>query len=607
MLFALSVTFPAHADFQLSRGWFSGLSEDERIELQKNLTLIGRYSALIDAEFGPSTYRALTAFQAQAGMPGTGVLDEKGTALLSAMARKAMSRFGFNYLQDLRSQSELLMPAAMLTVSSPTDRGMSYSLPNGGIALETIRKPFSEQSFADLYASLSRSSPQRSISYSTYSDARFVVSGTTGARQFYLMFHNALEESVGFSVSWEPAYAEDAQIVALFIASHFLPTRFLQAFEAIDNPNVVSAEPIAPVAEASEATPEFEYQMIGSFAVFDDSPGLIALIGTITQSTPLEFLRALRARPEAHTLMLHSDGGGVDPALIIAHEVRQRGMTTIVPEELYCYSACAFVFLAGAQRMAVGELGVHQVWNESNDLISGQAKLSDVIEAMTDFGVAAEVVSVMLRTPPSQMHIFSPSELEALGINFVYEPAASDPDLTPAPVSENGRTLLLEATDPPSTTGAIPIGGNVQWTQGTDASGLPQLIATVEVPERDMSAVITFGHSSGTQVSQEIAVDVDFAFARPFAGGSIAGLPGILLKSEELVQGKPLQGASARKAENSFVFLLDMADPESMAMLESQPWIDLALVYASGQRAILTLENTEGTRRAFADLGRARP
>ena len=53
-------------------------------------------------------------------------------------------------------------------------------------------------------------------------------------------------------------------------------------------------------------------------------------------------------------------------------------------------------------------------------------------------------------------------------------------------------------------------------------------------------------------------MEINFSVADTFVGGSIAGLPGVLLKNEELVQVRPV-GASARVVGNSFLFALSAA------------------------------------------------
>jgi len=94
--------------------------------------------------------------------------------------------------------------------------------------------------------------------------------------------------------------------------------------------------------------------------------------------------------------------------------------------------------------------------------------------------------------------------------------------------------------------------------------------------------------------------------AESFIGGSIANLPGVLLKDQELVQGQPLTGASARIVGNSFLFALSSASDidveNNINLLTSRSWMDLAMVYGTGRRAILTLEKGEDGATIFADV-----
>src|SRR5690606_39842931 len=100
-------------------------------------------------------------------------------------------------------------------------------------------------------------------------------------------------------------------------------------------------------------------------------------------------------------------------------------------------------------------------------------------------------------------------------------------------------------------------------------------------------------------------MEVSFRVSDSFIGGSVAGLPGVLLKNEELVQGQPLVGASARVVGNSFLFALS-ASPEdantNSELLTSRKWMDLAIIYATGKRAIITLEKDEAAQAMFNEV-----
>lgn len=172
---------------------------------------------------------------------------------------------------------------------------------------------------------------------------------------------------------------------------------------------------------------------VGSFVVFDDVQDAIFLDGEITISTPLDLRRAMSLRPDAKFLVLASPGGLVASALIVADDVHRLGLSTFIPEGMGCYSACAFVFFAGQSRVAAGELGVHQMASDIPDPSGVQYSTADILETLSTFDVPSAVIARMLRTPNESMYVFTPTEIEALGINRSTDSATlSDAPRTPA-------------------------------------------------------------------------------------------------------------------------------------------------------------------------------
>ncbi|WP_189411023.1 hypothetical protein [Neogemmobacter tilapiae] len=145
-------------------------------------------------------------------------------------------------------------------------------------------------------------------------------------------------------------------------------------------------------------------------------PEIVAIVGTIDARTPLNFSRALEEMPRATEVILASDGGSVLPALTIAREIDRLKLNTTILPDTGCYSACAFLFFAGNERASSGELGVHQISSDSGDLESGQLALSDMMDVLSDYNVPDDVIVDMLRTPPEEMHIYTPEQLATLGI-----------------------------------------------------------------------------------------------------------------------------------------------------------------------------------------------
>jgi hypothetical protein len=175
-------------------------------------------------------------------------------------------------------------------------------------------------------------------------------------------------------------------------------------------------------------------------------------------------------------------------------------------------------------------------------------------------------------------------------------------------------------------------------------------------------------------------MEIKFSVAETFIGGSVAGLPGVLLKDEELVQGQPLIGASARVVGNTFLYALSAASGDvalgtasdqveengrfvirgnvlggdstavvqsfggssatfgqvqaggsldmdyvwtsttrfthteaprlyyfaalkaNIELVTSRKWIDFAMIYATGRRAILTLEKDDAAMAMFNEV-----
>ncbi|WP_127144280.1 PAN domain-containing protein [Pelagibacterium montanilacus] len=155
----------------------------------------------------------------------------------------------------------------------------------------------------------------------------------------------------------------------------------------------------------------------GSFAVSSEAPTLALFSGDITPKTPLDFRRLISAHPDVEVVALWSKGGEVHPALLLADDMHQRQMSTIIPKGAECYSACAFLFLSGHNRRAEGELGVHQFYGGEDTASSAQNAVSDIVEILGKFDVPPAMLAQMLRTPPEEMHVFSDEQIVEFGIN----------------------------------------------------------------------------------------------------------------------------------------------------------------------------------------------
>ena len=442
----------ARADYAQSRVWFESLSPEERTETQANLTLLGHYEYLVDGQFGRGTYQALVDFQGSQGRAQTGVLIPRDREKLVALAAAVYRELGMDLVRDKEGQAALIMPLGLLSVKTPGERGNSYEMPDRGVALQTMRRPARERAFRDLFDELAAPGGDRAVTYSNFNENRFVVSGTQGARTFYTLFQNAGTDSVGYTLSWTEQNEARGRMLAIFIASHFTALRYLPA-----------EQEEMKLAETPAVT-----QRIGVFTLPVNAPNVIMLNGEVTHTLASDFSRALAVRPDAEIIVLNSPGGYVDNALQVAREVRRRRMATLVAEGMGCYSACAYIFFAGEPRSVVGELGVHQISAEIADLVLAQTTLSDVLDALDEFGVEQPIISVMLRTPPEDMYVFSAPELTRLGINRGDPVRVADlSTLTMTTNAPSSGTQVSPTTEPagPATGGAAYVELSLQSTR----------------------------------------------------------------------------------------------------------------------------------------------
>ncbi|MCK0149774.1 hypothetical protein MWU54_07055 [Marivita sp. S6314] len=221
---------------------------------------------------------------------------------------------------------------------------------------------------------------------------------------------------------------------------------------------------IFPVSATAQTAEYPNYPVLA----LDKAEGIIAIVDEIDFRTPLAFERTLSEVPNASMLMLNSPGGAVHSALSIAARVRNLGMTTVIFEEHECMSACALIFFAGAERLAWGELGVHQISSPDNqgNMVGGQFALADVIDALNEYDVSSEVIGLMLRTPPGDMYVFSPLENRRYG--FLNEPQT-------AATNSNEPSSEVDLSNPKTWRGKVITGALVssgkKWYASLNADG----------------------------------------------------------------------------------------------------------------------------------------
>lgn len=174
---------------------------------------------------------------------------------------------------------------------------------------------------------------------------------------------------------------------------------------------------IIAVLLASVVPAAAETLTYGSFLISDDHPTVAVLNGPIYSTAPLEFRRLLDEFPDVQTLGLNSDGGDVTGGLLLALEIHDRAIDTVISAGAGCYSACAYVFLAGASRQVNGEIGVHMPravheFDGSRVLVE-----LDIRFALAKFDVPIWIFDGILNTPSDDLRVFDAQESAEIGLN----------------------------------------------------------------------------------------------------------------------------------------------------------------------------------------------
>jgi hypothetical protein len=147
----------------------------------------------------------------------------------------------------------------------------------------------------------------------------------------------------------------------------------------------------------------------GNVIVFEDLPNTAWILGTIEPGDYFDFRRIVR-RNNIETVVLDSPGGAVYEGLQIAAMIHDKGLSTFVPENALCASACAYLYFAGKERIAEGDLGVHQFFGEDDQgsVGSTQYTVSEIVGFLNEFDTPPMVFEYMFQD--IEMYYFSDEE-----------------------------------------------------------------------------------------------------------------------------------------------------------------------------------------------------
>ncbi|MEH6741554.1 MAG: hypothetical protein V7695_23815 [Sulfitobacter sp.] len=194
--------------------------------------------------------------------------------------------------------------------------------------------------------------------------------------------------------------------------------------------------------------------------------------GTITSGLGDQFKEILES--EGPAVYLNSPGGDLEEALKIGRLIRKSGKSTIIgsldgvqrsdflsrpesmPTEGICESACAYIFMGGAERdLGSGKLGLHRFFSTERGLTSDEAQFLSglLVEYMVEMGVDARLFLAASKEGAASMYYISDNE--ALDYDVITPTGYGDFFLEPYLGGVVAATRRLDPTTPYSSVNQV--------------------------------------------------------------------------------------------------------------------------------------------------------
>lgn len=125
--------------------------------------------------------------------------------------------------------------------------------------------------------------------------------------------------------------------------------------------------------------------------------------------------------PAPETVTLNSPGGSVQDAMILGRYMRDAGLNITLRDGDICYSACPYLLAAGVKRSVpeTASVGVHQHYFGKSTILPAFAAVEDiqrgqaeVMRYLDQMGIDTLVMQHALATPPDEIYVLLPEELE---------------------------------------------------------------------------------------------------------------------------------------------------------------------------------------------------
>jgi hypothetical protein len=144
-------------------------------------------------------------------------------------------------------------------------------------------------------------------------------------------------------------------------------------------------------------------------------------------------------------------------------------------------------------------------------------------------------------------------------------------------------------------TSPVAVNGTIVWSEKNDnADGKPNptIEAQIDIPERKITALMTFKRNTDPSLPASHIVEIVFAMPKDFPEGNVESIQRIAFKQTEQDRGNPLFAVPAKITDDFHMVALndDVEARKANLDLMKRPWIDIPITYRNGRRALITLE-----------------
>ena len=194
-------------------------------------------------------------------------------------------------------------------------------------------------------------------------------------------------------------------------------------------------------------------------------------------------------------------------------------------------------------------------------------------------------------------------------------PRPAAPGAAPAQpeVTVSQRGILYEENQSDPRAQPIATNGHTVWrveaVNGAQGEPLQTVLrANVEFPEAGLTLAMTMRKNLDATLPASHTIELAFTnTGEAGAKRAVQNIGLLQLKDEEAARGSPVSGLPVRVRENLFLIGLSSLKSDvdrNTELLLHKNWLDLALTYTSGQRAVITFEKgtagTQALQNAFA-------